>query len=229
MIDIILGVVCLFVTLVLYFANKQLYRHYHHLMLMPLIFTPAVLVALLAVTHVSYQHYLVETHWLLWLLGPATIAFAVPVYENLSIIRQHWLSLCAGVITATLTAVLSSVWLARLLALPEVIQRSLAVRSITTPFALEAAKQMGGQPDLVALFVVITGVFGMAIGDIVFLRLSVKAKMAKGAGFGASSHGAGTARAYELGREEGVVSSLVMMLAGVLTVLVAPLIGHLMW
>ncbi|HEY0210167.1 LrgB family protein [Acerihabitans sp.] len=229
MIDIILGMVCLFVTLVLYFANKHLYRHFHHLMLMPLIFTPAVLVALLAVTHVSYQHYLVETHWLLWLLGPATIAFAVPVYENLVIIRQHWLSLCAGVIVATLTAVISSVWLARLLALPEVIQRSLAVRSITTPFALEAAKQMGGQPDLVALFVVITGVFGMAIGDIVFLRLAVTGKMAKGAGLGASSHGAGTARAYELGREEGVVSSLVMMLAGVLTVMVAPLIGRLMW
>ncbi|WP_413736089.1 LrgB family protein [Sodalis sp. RH21] len=229
MIDIILGVVCLFVTLVLYFANKKLYRQHHHLMLMPLIFTPAVLVALLAVTHVSYQHYLVETHWLLWLLGPATIAFAVPVYENLTVIRQHWLSLSAGVITATLVAVASSVWLARLLALPEVIQRSLAVRSITTPFALEAAKQMGGQPDLVALFVVITGVFGMAIGDIVFLRLSVRAKMAKGAGLGASSHGAGTARAYEMGNEEGVVSSLVMMLAGIVTVMVAPLIGHLMW
>lgn len=229
MVDLILGMVCLAVTLTLYFANKRLYRRFHHLMLMPLIFTPAVLVALLAVTHVSYQHYLVETHWLLWLLGPATIAFAVPVYENLTIIRRHWLSLGAGVITATLVAVCSSVWLARLLALPDVIQRSLAVRSITTPFALEAAKQVGGQPDLVALFVVITGVFGMAVGDIIFLRLSVRGKIAKGAGLGASSHGAGTARAYEMGQEEGVVSSLVMMLAGVVTVLVAPLIGRIMW
>jgi predicted murein hydrolase (TIGR00659 family) len=227
--NFILGVVCLFVTLFLYFANKYLYRRFHYLMLMPLILTPALLVALLALTHVSYQHYMVDSQWLLWLLGPATIAFAVPVYENLTVIRRHWLSLSTGVIAATLMAVLSSVWLARLLALPEVIQRSLAVRSITTPFALAAARQVGGQPDLVALFVVITGVFGMAIGDIVFLRLSIKAKMAKGAGLGAASHGAGTARAYELGRQEGVVSSLVMMLAGVLTVMVAPLIGRVMW
>ncbi|MNJ73493.1 hypothetical protein D3C77_702900 [compost metagenome] len=80
-----------------------------------------------------------------------------------------------------LVAVYSSVWLARLLTLPEEVQRSLAVRSITTPFALEAAKQMGGQPDLVALFVVITGVFGMAVGDILFLRLSVRSSLAKGA------------------------------------------------
>lgn len=229
MLNFILGVICLFVTLLLYFANKTIYRRFHYLMLMPLVLTPALLVAILALTHVTYQHYMVDTQWLLWLLGPATIAFAVPVYENLTIIRRHWLSLSTGVIAATLMAVVSSVWLARLLALPEVIQRSLAVRSITTPFALAAARQVGGQPDLVALFVVITGVFGMAIGDIVFLRLSIRAKMAKGAGLGAASHGAGTARAYELGRQEGVVSSLVMMLAGVLTVVVAPLIGRVMW
>ena len=66
-------------------------------------------VLLLVVTHISYQDYIGETHWLLWLLGPATIAFAVPVYENLHIIRRHWLSLTAGVTTAVLVAVYSSV------------------------------------------------------------------------------------------------------------------------
>ena len=147
----------------------------------------------------------------------------------MTIIRRHWLSLSAGVLTATLVAVCSSVWLARLLTLPESIQRSLAVRSITTPFALAAAKPIGGQPDLVALFVVITGVFGMAIGDVLFLRIAIRQGVAKGAGFGAASHGAGTARAYQLGEQEGVVASLVMMLSGVVTVVLAPLIGHLMW
>ena len=67
-----------------------------------------------------------------------------------------------------------------------------AVRSVTTPFALAAAKPLGGQPDLVALFVVVTGVFGMAVGDMLFLRLSIREGLAKGAGFGAASHGAGT-------------------------------------
>lgn len=227
--DVILSITCLVVTLVLYFANKWLYRRRRSLLLMPLVLTPMVLVLLLVVTHISYQSYIGETHWLLWLLGPATIAFAVPVYENLHIIRRHWLSLSVGVLSAVVVAVYSSVWLARWLTLPDEVQRSLAVRSITTPFALEAAKQMGGQPDLVALFVVITGVFGMAVGDMLFLRLSVRSGLAKGAGFGASSHGAGTARAYEIGQQEGVVSSLVMMLAGIITVIGAPLIGQLMW
>lgn len=224
-----ISILCLLMTLGLYFANKKIYRRLHSIWMMPLVLTPLILVLFLVITHVSYQDYMGENHWLLWLLGPATIAFAVPVYENMAIIRRHWMSLSAGGITATIVAVCSSVWLARLFTLSEEVQRSLAVRSITTPFALEAAKQMGGQPDLVALFVVITGVFGMAIGDILFLRLAVRSGMAKGAGLGASSHGAGTAKAYEIGQTEGVVSSLVMMLAGVVTVVLAPLIGHLMW
>ncbi|HFG8885223.1 TPA: LrgB family protein [Yersinia enterocolitica] len=227
--DFIISIACFLATLALYFANKKLYRRRRSLLLMPLVLTPMVLVLLLVVTHISYQDYIGETHWLLWLLGPATIAFAVPVYENLSIIRRHWLSLTAGVITAITVAVVSSVWLAKLLTLSEEVQRSLAVRSITTPFALEAAKQLGGQPDLVALFVVITGVFGMAVGDLLFLRLSVRSGLAKGAGLGASSHGAGTAKAYEMGQQEGAVSSLVMMLAGIITVIGAPLMGHLLW
>jgi predicted murein hydrolase (TIGR00659 family) len=224
-----ISVVCLVATLVLYFANKRLYRRFRKLPLMPLVFTPVLLVLLLIFGHISYQNYMGEAHWLLWLLGPATIAFAVPVYDNLSVIRRHWMSLSAGVITATLVAVTSSVWLARLFTLSDELQRSLAVRSITTPFALAAAKPIGGQPELVALFVVVTGVFGMAVGDVLFLRLAIREGMAKGAGFGAASHGAGTARSYELGPQEGVVASLVMMLSGIVTVLAAPLVGWVMF
>ena len=197
--DFTLSVLCLVVTLGLYFANKRLYRRFHKLPLMPLVLTPVLLVLILVFGHISYQSYMGESHWLLWLLGPATIAFAVPVYDNMAIIKRHWMSLTAGVVTASVVAV-------------------------TTPFALAAAKPLGGQPDLVALFVVVTGVFGMAIGDVLFLRLSISAGMAKGAGFGAASHGAGTARSYELGQQEGVVASLVMMLSGVVMVLAAPLV-----
>ncbi len=227
--SLLLNLLCLAVTLGLYYANKRLYRRFHRLPLMPLVLTPVLLVLMLILGHISYQSYMGESHWLLWLLGPATLAFAVPVYDNLAVIRRHWMSLSAGVITATFVAVTSSVWLARVFMLPDTIQRSLAVRSVTTPFALAAARPLGGQPDLVALFVVVTGVFGMAVGDMLFLRLSIQAGMAKGAGFGAASHGAGTARSWELGPQEGVIASLVMMLSGIVMVLVAPLVAWLMF
>lgn len=139
-----LSVLCLVITLGIYFANKRLYRRFRKLPLMPLVLTPALLVLMLVFGHISWQNYIGESHWLLWLLGPATIAFAVPVYDNLAIIKRHWMSLTAGVVTATVVAVTSSVWLARLFTLSDEIQRSLAVRSVTTPFALAAAEPWAG-------------------------------------------------------------------------------------
>lgn len=215
----------LLMTVLFYFLNKQLYRRIKIIPFMPLVFTPIVLILVLLFCHVSYDRYESSSRWLLWLLGPATVAFAVPVYEYRQIIRRHWMSLTAGVSTATLVATTSSVLLARWMMLPDVVQKSLAVRSVTTPFALEAAKSIGGQQDLVALFVVVTGVTGMAIGNGFYLFLSIRNGIAKGAGLGAASHGAGTARSFELGEQEGVISSLVMMLSGVVTVLAAPLIS----
>lgn len=171
---------------------------------MLLFFVPAV------VAVVNYAHLLLVDGWRI---------FSVIAISTLMVLGA----------TATVVAVTSSVWLARLFTLSDEIQRSLAVRSVTTPFALAAAEPLGGQPDLVALFVVVTGVFGMAVGDALFLRLSIREGMAKGAGFGAASHGAGTARSYELGQQEGVVASLVMMLSGVVMVLAAPLVARVMF
>jgi predicted murein hydrolase (TIGR00659 family) len=224
-----LSLLCLALTLLFYYLSKWLYGRKRILPLMPLLLAPALLIALVLSCHIPYETYMADSHWLLWLLGPATIAFAIPVYENKALMRKHWLSLSIGVLASVVMAVGSSVLLARWLGLSDLLQRSLAMRSITTPFAVEASKSVGGQSDLTALFVVLTGVIGMAVGDEVLRRLAIRSKLGKGAGFGASAHGAGTAKAYQLGNEEGVVASMVMMIAGMVTVLLAPLLGQLLW
>lgn len=225
----LLGAVCLLMTLVLYFASKALYRRKQTMLLMPLLLVPVLLILVVVGLHISYQDYMAESHWLVWMLGPATVAFAVPVYDNRHLIARHWLSLSAGVAVSVVVAVSSTVFLARWLELPELLQRSLAMRSITTPFAVEATKSVGGQTDLTALFVVLTGVIGMLVGEVIFTLLSIRSRLGRGASLGASAHGAGTAKAYQLGHSEGVVSSVAMMIAGIITVLVAPLIGQVMW
>ena len=204
--DTLLGLLCFALTLLFYYASKWLYGKKRILPLMPLLLAPTLLVAVVMLFHIPYQDYMAESHWLLWLLGPATVAFAVPVYENRQLIRRH-----------------------RWLDLSDMLQRSLAMRSITTPFAVEATRAIGGQTDLTALFVVLTGVIGMAVGESVLTLLAIRSRLGKGAGFGASAHGAGTAKAYQMGNEEGVVSSMVMMIAGMVTVLLAPLLGQLFW
>ncbi|MFG0833145.1 LrgB family protein [Aeromonas bivalvium] len=224
-----LSLLCLALTLLFYYLSKWLYRRVQILPLMPLLLAPALLVALVLLCHIPYEAYMADSHWLLWLLGPATVAFAIPVYENRALMRKHWLSLSLGVLASVVMAVGSSVLLARWFGLSDLLQRSLAMRSITTPFAVEASRSVGGQSDLTALFVVLTGVIGMAVGERVLRRLAIRSRLGKGAGFGASAHGAGTARAYQMGKEEGVVASMVMMIAGMVTVLLAPLLGQLLW
>ncbi len=122
--DAVLSILCLGGDAGPLLRQQKLYRRFHKLPLMPLVFTPILLVLILVVGHISYQSYMGETHWLLWLLGPATIAFAVPVYENVAVIKRHWMSLSAGVVTAVVVAVTSSVWLARGFMLSDEIQRS---------------------------------------------------------------------------------------------------------
>ncbi|MDC0610313.1 LrgB family protein [Vibrio sp.] len=220
---------CLFMTLAFYYASKALYRRKKNILLMPLLFAPLLLVVIVMFFQIPYQSYMADSHWLLWMLGPATVAFAIPVYDNRHLIQRHWLSLSIGVSVSVVVAVGSTVLLARLFNLPELLQRSLAMRSITTPFAVEATKSVGGEADLTALFVVMTGVIGMAVGEIILTVLSIRSRLGRGASLGASAHGAGTAKAYQMGASEGVVSSAVMMIAGMVTVLVAPFIGHILW
>lgn len=225
----LLSVLCLLLTLLFYYGSKLLYRRKRTIFLMPLLLAPLLLVVVVMGFHIPYQDYMAESHWLLWMLGPATVAFAIPVYDNHHLIQRHWLSLSVGVMVSVVVAVGSTVLLARWLELPELLQRSLAMRSITTPFAVEATKSIGGQSDLTALFVVLTGVIGMAVGEVVLTVLSIRSRLGKGASLGASAHGAGTAKAYQIGNSEGVVSSVVMMIAGMMTVLIAPLIGRILW
>jgi putative effector of murein hydrolase len=161
----------------------------------------------------------------MWLLGPATVAFAVPIYEYRKLIRRHWLSLSVGVTVGIVAGAAGSLVLARLLHLSPELQHSLMTRSVSTPFALAVSDRLHAPRDLTALFVIATGVVGMLLGELVLAILPLKSRLARGALFGAAAHGVGTAKARELGGEEGVVASLTMMICGVVMVLIAPVLA----
>lgn len=218
----------LLITVVLYGLVKTFYLKKRNWWSAPILAVPLLVIALVVLAKVPYRVYFEDTRWLTWMLGPATVAFAVPIYEHRAMIRRHWLSLSCGVLVGMPVAVFSSIWLARLLGLSELLQRSLAPRSISTPFALATASGIGASPDLTAVFVVMTGVCGMLLGEVMLAWMPLRSSLARGALFGAAAHAAGTAKASELGAEEGVVASLTMMLGGLATVFAAPLIGLLL-
>ena len=214
-------------TVVLYFASKKLYARFRSPWLTPLVAVPAVLAAFVLVLHIPYPVYFEDTRWLMWLLGPATVAFAVPIHEYRALLRRHWIALAVGVTVGIVVAVGGSLALAKLLHLSPDLQRSLMTRSISTPFALAVSDRIHAPRELTALFVIATGVCGMLFGELVLALVPLRTRLARGALFGAAAHGVGTAKARELGSEEGVVASLTMMIAGVVMVLLAPALGVL--
>lgn len=222
-----LALFCLLLTVLCYWAAKRLHARFPRPWLGPAIVAPALLITVVLAARIPYATYMADSRWLLWLLGPTTVAFAVPIYEYRGVIRRHWFALTAGVIAGMSVALVSSIVLARLFDLPPDLARDLLARSISTPFALAVSDKLGTSRDLVGLFVVLTGLAGMLLGEATLALLPLKSRLARGAPFGAGAHGFGTAAARRLGHEEGVVASLTMMIAGVLMVLVAPLLAHL--
>lgn len=211
-------------TILFYLLAKRLYRRWPHVWFSPLIFAPVLLIAAVLLFRTSYADYSHSTHWLVMLLGPATVAFAVPIYEQRQTIRQYWPALMFGVVVGSSVAIISAWALASLLSIDGSLRLSLLPRSITSPFAMAISQDIGGTPNLTALFVVITGVIGAALGETILRVLPLKSAMSRGALFGMGAHGAGVAKAQQIGREEGTIAGLVMVLVGLVNVFSAPLI-----
>ena len=212
-------------TILLYLVCKRLHCRWPRWWLSPLMLTPLLLVAAALTLNASYRDYYRGTHWLVTLLGPATVAFAIPIYEQRALIRRYWPVLLVGVLIGSATAMLSAWLLSSLLGLNGSLRLSLLPRSLSTPFAMTVSGDIGGAPDLTAVFVAFTGVFGAAVGEAILNFLPLRSVMARGALFGMGAHGAGVARAHQLGREEGSIAGLVMILVGLVNVLAAPLLA----
>lgn len=212
-------------TIAFYLGSRLAYRRWPHWWLSPLLATPALVVGLALALHASYQEYRESTHWLMTLLGPTVVAFAVPIYEQRTLIRRFWPVLLAGVAAGSVTAMATAWGLASLLGLGGDLRLSLLPRSISTPFAMTVSGEIGGAPNLTAVFVIFTGVFGAMLGELLLAWLPLRSSAARGALFGMGAHGCGVAKASTHGREEATIASLVMVLAGLANVLAAPFIA----
>ncbi|MBB5606302.1 MULTISPECIES: LrgB family protein [unclassified Janthinobacterium] len=224
----VLPLIFLLLTLVLFYANQSLHRRHPHFLLTPAICTSAILIAILALTSTPFTTYFGETQWLSWLLGPATVAFALPLYQERKLIRKHWLALSLGSLAGIAASLLATVLLDHLLGLHGSMARSLLARSVSTPFALEASRHMGGSSQLTGVFVIITGLFGLLLGRPLLQLLPLRMRIARGAPYGAAAHGFGLSVANKVGGEEGAVASLTMIFSGIVTVLLSPLLGPLL-
>ncbi|MDD3311235.1 LrgB family protein [Pseudodesulfovibrio sp.] len=202
-------------TYFLFVVSRAMHRRMGAWWSSPLLMTCGSCLALALCLHASYGDYMRGGQWLLMLLGPATVAFALPIHEHRALIRKHWQTLLVGLACGSLLA-FGGTWLVSgWLGLSDGLRLAILPRSFTTPFAMAFASDVGGSPDLAAVCVILTGVFGASIGGVLLRILPLRSSFARGMMFGMGAHGAGVARAREVGAEEEAVAGLVMVLAGV--------------
>ena len=223
----LVAILCFIGTFIGYILSKKLHKKYPYMLLAPGIFVPFIIMVLMVIFNVSYDTYMMENKWIIWMLGPATIAFAIPIYEYRKVIKEHVLSISLGIVVGMIAGVMSAFYLAKLFSFNQETTYSLMARSISTPFAMELTSNIGGSVELVILFTMITGIAGVAMADMILLALKLNSRFAQGAALGNSAHGFGTSKAFMRHREEGVVACLTMVLAGVFMVLLGPGIVHL--
>lgn len=194
----------------------------------PVLIAISAIVAVLTLSGTDYQTYFKSAAWIHFLLGPATVALAVPLYKNLAEIRRAALAIGLAVSAGAFTASASAMAIAWALgASPEVI-RSLAPKSVTTPIAIGVSAQIGGIPELTAVLVVLTGVIGALCAPEIAALVGVRCWRARGLAAGVAGHGIATARMLSLDETAGAFSGLAMGLCGLLTAILLPIFARLL-
>jgi predicted murein hydrolase (TIGR00659 family) len=190
----------------------------------PVLLSIVMLVTLLSVTGTDYPTYFEGAQFVHFMLGPATVALAIPLYRHLRLIRQLWLPILASIVLGATVSVSSAVFIARWLGASQQTLISLAPKSVTAPVAMGITEKLGGLPSLTAALVVLTGVLGAVIGAGVLALVRVRDDRARGLALGLNSHGIGTARAFQMSDVAGAFSALAMGLMALTSAFVLPFV-----
>lgn len=194
----------------------------------PLLISIAITIAVLVVSGIDYETYNEGANILTWLLTPATVCLAVPLYEKIGLLKDNWKAIFAGITTGVLTSLVCIFLMAVLFGFTHEEYVTFLPKSITTAIGIGVSEEMGGYTELTAAIIIITGVVGNVIAPFICKVGKITEPIAKGIAIGTSAHAVGTARALEMGETEGAMSSLSIGVAGILTVIGASIFAQFM-
>lgn len=206
-------------SLLTYLLGMWLKKKFKFAFLNPLLIAIVVTMLVLVACHIDYETYNEGAKYLSYLLTPATVCLAIPLYEQLEQLKRHWKAVLAGILSGVLTSLGCVLAMAVLFGLSHETYVTLLPKSITTAIGMGVCEELGGQVSIAAAVIIVTGVLGNIIGEGVCKLLRIHDPVAKGVAMGTSAHAVGTARAMEMGEVEGAMSSLSIAVAGLLTVI----------
>lgn len=185
----------------------------------PLLISIVLVMVILAALGIDYEDYNEGAQLLSYLLTPATVCLAIPLYEQMSLLKNHAKAIAAGVVSGVLTSLLSILAMAAVFGFGHEEYVTLLPKSITTAIGMGISEELGGIVTITVAVIIVTGILGNVIGEFIFRLFKIEEPIAKGIALGSASHAIGTAKAMEIGEIEGAMSSLSIAVAGLLTVI----------
>lgn len=208
-----------FVSLAAYEAGLLLKKKFRLAILNPLLIAIVCVMGFLNVANVAYDTYDEGAKYLSYLLTPATVALAVPLYQQLALLKKNFRAVAFGIVSGVLASLVSVLFLSILFGLSHEQYVTLLPKSITTAIGIGVSQELGGISTITVAVIIITGILGNVIAESMYRLFRIEEPVAKGLALGTSAHAIGTAKAMELGEVEGAMSSLAIAVAGLLTVL----------
>lgn len=193
----------------------------------PLLISIIIVIFVLVVFNIKFQDFYNSSKYISYLLTPATVALAIPLYSKLSLLKSNFKAIMSGLIAGVLTSLISIFVMALLFGLSHEHYASMLPKSITTAIGIGVSQEIGGIPTITTAVIIVTGVFGNVTADIIYKIFNIKNPIAKGIGLGSSAHAIGTSKALEMGETEGAMSSLSIAMAGIITVVFASFFANL--
>lgn len=217
-----------FISLAAYGIGTLVKRKWNSPLANPLLIAIILVILFLKLSGVEYETYNSSAKYLTYLLAPATVSLAIPMYERMQLLKENYAAILTGILSGVLASLVCVLAMALVFHLSQAEYVTLLPKSVTTAIGMDIAKELGGHSEIAAAVIIITGVLGNMAAEPICRIFAIRHPVAKGIALGTSAHAIGTAKAMEMGETEGAMSSLAIVVAGVCTVVGATVFAGLL-
>ncbi|MGL4642626.1 MAG: LrgB family protein [Cetobacterium sp.] len=219
----------IFISLISFKIGKDIFNKFKLPILNPILVALVIILSIMKIFDIPTSYYNKGGDILGFFIAPATVCLAIPLYKELDSLKKHYKIILIGSLVGSITAIVSVLILGKLLGIQDVILLSFVPKSITTPIGIEVSKLLGGIPAITVFAIMVTGITGNIFAPFMLKLFKIENAIAKGLGIGISSHAVGTSKAIEMGETEGAMSALSIVIAGIITIFIAPIILKFIW
>ncbi|WP_277239606.1 LrgB family protein [Merdimonas faecis] len=217
-----------FISLAAYGIGSLVRKKWNSPLANPLLIAIILVILFLNLSGVEYETYNASAKYLTYLLAPATVSLAIPMYERMQLLKENYAAILTGILSGVLASLVCVLAMALVFHLSQAEYVTLLPKSVTTAIGMDIAKELGGHSEIAAAVIIITGVLGNMAAEPICRIFAIRHPVAKGIALGTSAHAIGTAKAMEMGETEGAMSSLAIVVAGVCTVVGATVFAGLL-